>query len=85
MGIIIRQSVRGAFWSYLGIVIGYINVGIIMPQFFDTAQIGLVQLFASVSLFLHNSAPWDSTVWSTGCFHISETRKENTTVFCFWP
>ncbi|HPJ78132.1 MAG: polysaccharide biosynthesis C-terminal domain-containing protein [Prolixibacteraceae bacterium] len=50
MGIIIRQSVRGAFWSYLGIVIGYINVGIIMPQFFDTAQIGLVQLFASVSL-----------------------------------
>jgi len=50
MGIIIKQSVRGAFWSYLGIVIGYINVGIIMPQFFDTAQIGLVQIFASVSL-----------------------------------
>ena len=50
MGIIIRQSVKGAFWSYLGIVIGYINVGIIMPQFFDTAQVGLVQLFASVSL-----------------------------------
>jgi O-antigen/teichoic acid export membrane protein len=50
MGIIIRQSVKNAVWSYLGIVIGYINVGIIMPQFFDTAQIGLVQLFASVSL-----------------------------------
>jgi O-antigen/teichoic acid export membrane protein len=50
MGIIIRQSVKSAIWSYLGIVIGYINVGIIMPQFFDTAQIGLVNLFASVSL-----------------------------------
>ncbi|HOI79493.1 MAG TPA: oligosaccharide flippase family protein [Petrimonas sp.] len=50
MGIIIKQSVRGAFWSYLGIAIGYVNVGIIMPQFFDTAQVGLVQLFASVSL-----------------------------------
>ncbi len=50
MGIIIRQSVRSAFWSYLGIVVGYINVGIIMPQFFNTAQVGLVQLFASVSL-----------------------------------
>lgn len=50
MGIIIRQSVKGAVWSYLGIVIGYINVGLIMPKFFDTAQIGLVQLFASVSL-----------------------------------
>ncbi len=50
MGIIIRQSVKSAIWSYLGIVIGYINVGIIMPHFFDTAQMGLVQLFASVSL-----------------------------------
>lgn len=50
MGIIIKQSVKSAVWSYLGVFIGYINVGIIMPQFFDTAQIGLVQLFASVSL-----------------------------------
>lgn len=50
MGIIIRQSVKSAFWTYLGIAVGYINVGIIMPQFFDTAQMGLVQLFASVSL-----------------------------------
>jgi O-antigen/teichoic acid export membrane protein len=50
MGIIIRQSVKSAIWSYLGVVIGYINVGIIMPQFFDTAQVGLVNLFASVSL-----------------------------------
>jgi len=50
MGIIIRQSVKSAVWSYLGIVIGYINVGIIMPQFFSTAEIGLVNLFASVSL-----------------------------------
>ncbi len=52
MGIIIKQSVRGAFWSYLGIGIGYINVGIIMPQFFDTAQVGLVQIFISLSLIL---------------------------------
>ena len=52
MGIIIRQSVKSTIWSYLGIVVGYVNVGIIMPQFFDTAQVGLVQLFASVSLIM---------------------------------
>lgn len=56
MGIIIKQSVRGAFWSYLGIVVGYINVGIIMPQFFDTAQIGLVQIFIAVSLIFSQFA-----------------------------
>lgn len=50
MGIIVRQSVRGAFWSYFGIAVGYINVGIIMPQFLDTAQIGLIQIFLALSL-----------------------------------
>lgn len=56
MGLIIKQSVRGAFWSYLGIAVGYINVGIIMPQFFDTAQIGLVQIFIAVSLIFSQFA-----------------------------
>ncbi len=56
MGIIIKQSVRGAFWSYLGIAVGYINVGIIMPQFFDTAQIGLIQIFIAVSLIFSQFA-----------------------------
>jgi O-antigen/teichoic acid export membrane protein len=50
MGIIIKQSVKGAIWSYLGIVIGFLNVGIIMPRFFHTSEVGLVQLFTSVSL-----------------------------------
>jgi O-antigen/teichoic acid export membrane protein len=56
MGIIIKQSVRGAFWSYMGIAVGYINIGIIMPQFFDTAQIGLVQIFIAVSLIFSQFA-----------------------------
>jgi O-antigen/teichoic acid export membrane protein len=56
MGIIIKQSVRGAFWSYLGIAVGYVNVGIIMPQFFDTDQIGLVQIFIAVSLIFSQFA-----------------------------
>ncbi len=56
MGIIIKQSVRGAFWSYLGILVGYINVGIIMPQFFDASQIGLVQIFIAVSLIFSQFA-----------------------------
>lgn len=50
MGIIIRQSFKGTVFSYLGMVIGYINMGIIMPHLFDTAQIGLIQIFAAISL-----------------------------------
>lgn len=50
MGIIIKQSVKGTIFSYLGMVVGYVNMGIIMPHFFDTAQVGLVQIFAAISL-----------------------------------
>lgn len=78
MGIIIRQSVKGAFWSYLGIVIGYINVGIIMPQFFDTAQIGLVQLFASVSLIFAQFGTLGFTSVINRLFsHFRDPRKQH--------
>ena len=54
MGKIIQQSIRGSIWSYLGLVVGYINVGIIMPAFFMAEQIGLVQLFIALSNIFTN-------------------------------
>ncbi len=50
MGIIIRQSIKGSFWSYAGLVLGYINLGIIMPKFLEPEQVGLIQLFAATTL-----------------------------------
>ncbi|PKP35499.1 MAG: hypothetical protein CVU00_02290, partial [Bacteroidetes bacterium HGW-Bacteroidetes-17] len=50
MGIIIKQSFKGSIYSYIGLVLGYVNVGIIMPKIFGPEQIGLVQIFASLSL-----------------------------------
>jgi len=54
MGIIIKQSLKGSIWSYMGLVVGYINVGIIMPNFFKAEQIGLIQLFAAIALIFTN-------------------------------
>ena len=54
MGIIIKQSLKGSIWSYLGLVVGYINVGLIMPTFFMTDQIGLVQLFVAITTIFTN-------------------------------
>jgi len=49
MGIIAKQGIKGTIWSYLGLVIGYINLGIIMPHFLTPDKIGLIQLFAATS------------------------------------
>ena len=54
MGIIVKQSLKGSIWSYLGLVVGYLNVGLIMPNFFSTDQIGLVQLFVAISAIFSN-------------------------------
>ena len=54
MGKIIKQSIQGSIWSYLGLIVGYINVGIIMPNFFRADQIGLVQIFIAITAIFSN-------------------------------
>jgi len=49
MGIIARQSIKGSIYSYLGAAIGFINVGLIMPQIFSTDEIGLTNLLIAVA------------------------------------
>ncbi len=49
MGIIQKQTIKGSIYSYLGVGIGYINVVVLMPQFFSTEQVGLTQLLLSLS------------------------------------
>lgn len=49
MGIIARQTIKGSIYSYLGAFIGFINVAIIMPQIFNTDQIGLTNLLVALS------------------------------------
>lgn len=65
MGIIIRQSIKGGIWSYLGLIVGYVNVGVIMPNFFRPDQIGLVQLFLALSTIFSNF----SSLGFTGVIH----------------
>ncbi len=49
MGLIARQTIKGSIYSYVGALIGFINVGLIMPQIFSTAEIGLTNLLISIS------------------------------------
>ncbi|WP_347841598.1 polysaccharide biosynthesis C-terminal domain-containing protein [uncultured Draconibacterium sp.] len=65
MGIIIKQSIKGGIWSYLGLLVGYVNVGVIMPNFFRTDQIGLMQLFLALSTLFSNF----SSLGFTGVIH----------------
>lgn len=53
MGIIIRQSIWISLFSYVGILLGYLNIIFLFPLYLDTDQIGSVRFIQSTAvLFL---------------------------------
>ncbi|MDA3822292.1 MAG: oligosaccharide flippase family protein, partial [Bacteroidales bacterium] len=49
MGIIKRQSIKGSIYSYIGVVLGFVNLALLAPKIFTTEQIGLAQVLLSIS------------------------------------
>lgn len=41
MGIIFRQSVKSSLYSYIGVLIGFVTVGFLMPKYLTQEEIGL--------------------------------------------
>lgn len=52
MGVVIRQSFLTTVLTYVGVVIGYVNVLILFPMFLSPEQIGLVRLIPSAAFLL---------------------------------
>ncbi len=50
MGIIQKQAIKGTFYSYLGVVIGFITTAILFPRILSTDEIGLLKLLVSFSV-----------------------------------
>ncbi|WP_256010686.1 oligosaccharide flippase family protein [Desertivirga xinjiangensis] len=50
MGIIKQQTVKGSFYSYLGVFIGFLTSFLIMPHVLSPEQIGLTGILASFSV-----------------------------------
>ena len=49
MGIIQSQTIKGSVYSYLGIIVGFLNTALIMPILFSTEEIGLVNILVAIS------------------------------------
>lgn len=52
MGIVQRQTLRGTAWSYLGALLGFVNIVLLSPKIFTTGEIGVVQLLLSFATML---------------------------------
>ncbi len=52
MGIVLRQSFWASAFSYLGVIIGYVNTLVILPAYYTPNQIGLYNQIQSAALLL---------------------------------
>ncbi len=49
MGIIVNQSVKGTIYTYIGVALGFLTTGILLPRLFSTDQVGLLKILVAYS------------------------------------
>lgn len=49
MGLIIRQTIKGSIWTYLGVIVGFVTVSYLFPKYLPPDIIGLFGLLVSYS------------------------------------
>lgn len=50
MGVVLRQTVRGSIYTYIGAALGFITVAVVQPKVITQEQIGLLSLLNDLSL-----------------------------------
>ncbi|HDZ40682.1 MAG TPA: hypothetical protein ENH59_03245 [Bacteroidetes bacterium] len=52
MGVIKRQTIKGSVYSFIGVILGFLNLVILSPMIFTTDQIGLTQVMIAIATIL---------------------------------
>ncbi|MBS0010825.1 MAG: oligosaccharide flippase family protein, partial [Bacteroidales bacterium] len=52
MGLIQQQTIKGSIYSFLGVILGFVNLAILSPLIFTTDQIGLTQVMIAIATIL---------------------------------
>lgn len=56
MGIIQQQTIKGTFYSYLGVALGFVTIYYFQPQSLSTEQVGLINILTPYSLLFSQFA-----------------------------
>lgn len=75
MGIIQRQSISGFIFTLIGVVLGFLTTGLIMPRIFETDEIGLLRVIISYATVLSTFAVLGFSVVSVKMFPFFRDEK----------
>ena len=49
MGIIVKQSIKGSLWSYLGVIVGFVTTSYLYPEYLTPEVVGLFGLLMAIA------------------------------------
>jgi O-antigen/teichoic acid export membrane protein len=52
LGIIVKQSVKGTIYVYLGVLLGFITTAILLPRIYTTTEVGLLKIIVTYSTLI---------------------------------
>ena len=85
MGEIEKQSIKGTIYTYIGVLIGFINTALIFPKIFHIEQIGLLNILISYSLVFAqiSSLGFNNTAIKLFPYFRNEDKKNNGFLFIY--
>ena len=84
MGIVVRQSIKTTFVSYIGFIIGYLNTLFLFPLVLSKEQIGLTRLLISVTFLFATFASLGAGNIPTKFFpYFRDEKKQHNGILAF--
>jgi len=83
MGVIRRQTIKGAMYSYLGVILGFMITGLLLPHSLSPEENGVIKLIVSYSVLFAQLAGLGFNSVTTRLFTFFRDKQKNHNGFFF--
>ena len=84
MGIVVRQSIKGAIMNYIGVLVGFITTFFIVTKYLTTEEVGLTRILVDASILLSGLAQLGTNTSAMRYYPYFKDEKEKDHGFFGW-
>ena len=84
MGVVVRQSIKGAIMNYLGVIVGFFTTFFIVTKYLTTEEVGLTRVLVDASILLSGLAQLGTSTSAMRYYPYFKNEKERDHGFFGW-
>ena len=84
MGVVVRQSIKGAIMNYLGVLVGFITTFFIVTKYLTTEEVGLTRILVDAAVLLSGLAQLGTSTSAMRYYPYFKDEKEKDHGFFGW-